>query len=835
MAPKRTLFKVRISIATAMALALLARGSGQAQTAPGGPDHTEPEVSYTIPPSNTLPIAIHASPHAICSLTAPTGADGRAPILRIYADDEGVARFYPKSLGSGTESGTSGHVVFRCVTNGNATIYPVALFWSSTPTAQRPLPQAETARPLNGEPIPALTEAEASTLSDEELRRRHYPPRPSATSAPAAYNAWLRAVSTASVFVVPYLVPNPDRHHGSATSRNWSGYLQRRAAGSFSVVGGFYAVPAVTIPNVSPFATAFDSTMWVGLNGSPELQLVQAGTEQDVAYVGLSGSCLVGACPSIAYYYAWTEVFDFQSEQVISNAPVNAGDNMLVQVFVDNAPSATGTPSAFTYSDSNISLQQHVFYRDPNNAIWQVYWDQGHGLWFEIWAGAGSPTNAPMAAGDPATMVWNSQQHIFYRDGAGNIQHVLWDPSSGQRNEQWAGGSGSSTTGPAAAGDPATLVWNNQQHIFYRDQVANIQHVLWAPDSGRRVEVWAGGTGGSGGGPAAWGDPKTMIANNQQHIFYRASQLIHGPDNPIWHVFWDPNSGLRSEIWAGAGSPTNAPGAAGDPATMVSNGQQHIFYRDAAGNIQHVLWDPSSGQRNEQWAGGSGSSTTGPAAAGEPATLVWNNQQHIFYRDNAGNIQHVWWDPSSGMHPETWAEGSGSSTTGPVAAGDPVTMVWNSQQHIFYRDMAGNIWHVFWDPSSGRHAEQWAGPGPNGMGNYGEFFVKNITQGWSTQLHQVIGYGATSGVTAEWIMERPQDTTCILTCSSSYDNLANYGTTKMTGAFAGTASQIHTYVCCDSSGIQFTMTSDGSSSGTVLSTASSPNNTTADFTFHAPF
>jgi Peptidase A4 family/Repeat of unknown function (DUF346) len=163
-------------------------------------------------------------------------------------------------------------------------------------------------------------------------------------------------------------------------------------------------------------------------------------------------------------------------------------------------------------------------------------------------------------------------------------------------------------------------------------------------------------------------------------------------------------------------------------------------------------------------------------------------------------------------------------------------MVWNSQQHIFYRDTSGNIWHVYWDPSSGRHAEQWSGPGPNGLGNYAEFFLRNITQGWSTQVRQVIGYGATSGVTAEWIMERPHYNSCGWSgCTSGYHNLADYGTVQMTYAEAGSPSYFSSHVCCDVNGTPITMTSDGTPSGTVLSSVSSPNNTTVNFTYHASY
>jgi hypothetical protein len=141
-------------------------------------------------------------------------------------------------------------------------------------------------------------------------------------------------------------------------------------------------------------------------------------------------------------------------------------------------------------------------------------------------------------------MVANNQQHIFYRTDGGSIWHVFWDPSSGQHKEQWAGAGGVPHLGPDAAGDPATMVANNQQHIFYRMFDGEVWHVLWDPDPNKGLlsERWAG-PGSSIGAPAAAGDPITMVANNQQHIFYR------GTDDRLYHVFWDPNHGLSWEHW----------------------------------------------------------------------------------------------------------------------------------------------------------------------------------------------------------------------------------------------------------------------------------------------
>ncbi len=107
----------------------------------------------------------------------------------------------------------------------------------------------------------------------------------------------------------------------------------------------------------------------------------------------------------------------------------------------------------------------------------------------------------------------------------------------------------------------------------------------------------------------------------------------------------------------------------------------------------------------EQWASGTGSLSTGPAAAGDPATLVAANQQHIFYRDAAGNIWHVYWDQRSNSRTaEPWA-GPASPTGTPTAQGDPAVMEADSQQHLFYLGTDN-----YDENAHALHHEQWTGP-----------------------------------------------------------------------------------------------------------------------------
>jgi Repeat of unknown function (DUF346) len=168
--------------------------------------------------------------------------------------------------------------------------------------------------------------------------------------------------------------------------------------------------------------------------------------------------------------------------------------------------------------------------------------------------------------------------------------------------------------------------------------------------------------------PGSNPDNPFPLREEQQHVFYR------GSDGAINHIFWHPSNQLFHDQWTQL---TGAPAAAGDPATMVWPNQQHVFYRGMDGAIDHIFWDAPSNQLfHDDWT----ESTGAPAAAGDPATMVttvgrgWSNQQHVFYRGTDGAINHIFWDaPSNQLFHDEWTESTGA----PAAAGDSATMVWN--------------------------------------------------------------------------------------------------------------------------------------------------------------
>jgi hypothetical protein len=75
---------------------------------------------------------------------------------------------------------------------------------------------------------------------------------------------------------------------------------------------------------------------------------------------------------------------------------------------------------------------------------------------------------------------------------------------------------------------------------------------------------------------------------------------------------------------------------------MVTKWGQHVFYRDTDSYVHHIWWDNREKEFHEE------SYTTTyhhvPAVAGDPVTMVTNGGQHVFFRDNTdGGVHHLWW------------------------------------------------------------------------------------------------------------------------------------------------------------------------------------------------
>jgi len=304
---------------------------------------TAPAVRYTIPAGRATPIVWQSAADAECILGPDHGAkDG----LRLYADEDGVVRFYVRPVASGDKPVK---LVMRCKVRDQEMLHPFEFRVSDKPSNDFPAPpRAVSWKPKGAYVRPALTPEEALHLSDEELRKRGLSIRPDPETAPEAFLAWRRVALTPMTFVKPRSVPRPDivrvrpkklKHLDAPTQErspnwptqeslwNWSGFELRSGGGQpkpYDYVLGQWNVPALV---GSERGNSF-SLMWVGLDGDstshPVPDLVQAGTGQyDRVMNGVH----------VFSYFFWTQFLPQQNTvQQLTSFLVNPNDEVIVSV-----------------------------------------------------------------------------------------------------------------------------------------------------------------------------------------------------------------------------------------------------------------------------------------------------------------------------------------------------------------------------------------------------------------------------------------------------------------------------------------------------------------------
>jgi len=303
------------------------------------------EKGFTIAPNVQTPIVLKTMADAACDLHAVGTSDTRT--MRFYANGEGYVRVHATA-----REGMEGRVQLDCSSNGKAVNYPLHLLASSSLTADMPAPQSVVPTPKGSKVRPGLTEAQARSLTDDELANLGYTERPDVLSSPDEYAKWLDHVSRPMTVLPQHLVStNVTASPGSYTSSNWSGLeAHSTTKRKYSAVAATWNVPPIVLgdPSGNPTYSAF----WIGLDGDGTKDLVQAGTEQDAQeFLGIL----------FTNYYAWSELLPNQpTEQGVFG--VNAGDEIQVEVWIgtgSGAPNPAGGYGSFRIIDwtqSNESL-----------------------------------------------------------------------------------------------------------------------------------------------------------------------------------------------------------------------------------------------------------------------------------------------------------------------------------------------------------------------------------------------------------------------------------------------------------------------------------------------
>jgi hypothetical protein len=239
------------------------------------------EKGFTIPLNVQTPMVLLTQPDAACDLH-PEGVNDAAQTMRLYANADGYVRVH-----IGTKHQADARLQLDCTSADKVTTYPLHLRAGSAPTDDMPAPQATAPTPKGSRILPALTDAAATKLSDQDLSSQGYPRRPDAVASPANYKAWLNLVSRPLTLLQPHSVSCPDVSHRlrnveagtkAQSGANWSGYEAKGAKGSYEGVEGEWNVPGIAFGE-NGYTTW--SAFWVELDGDGTSDLIQAGTEQN--------------------------------------------------------------------------------------------------------------------------------------------------------------------------------------------------------------------------------------------------------------------------------------------------------------------------------------------------------------------------------------------------------------------------------------------------------------------------------------------------------------------------------------------------------------------------
>lgn len=182
----------------------------------------------------------------------------------------------------------------------------------------------------------------APGLSDAQLQKNGFPPRP---SDPTALAEWTKVVQSAKVFVPP----NPictNVLHTNNTSTNWAGYdMNNGIAGNRSLVQSYAAwvqpsVPANANYPPSSWASAPAASYWTGLG---------------ISYLMQSGCDSISTNPP--QIKCWTE--DYPNGTIYEGPAVSVGDEVFDYVW-NNGDQTT------TYYIYDLTNHQYMAFTNPS-------------------------------------------------------------------------------------------------------------------------------------------------------------------------------------------------------------------------------------------------------------------------------------------------------------------------------------------------------------------------------------------------------------------------------------------------------------------------------------
>ncbi len=361
------------------------------------------------------------------------------------------------------------------------------------------------------------------------------------------------------------------------------------------------------------------------------------------------------------------------------------------------------------------SLFDHVPCLMNQNTLSLCSWTMGQLGWIN-----------PAVDSSPVYVGYDSQQHGLYVDKNNTISDILYAGGKWQYQNLHS----AVVEAPLAQGNPFSLVYFSQHHTLYWTKNNLIWDILWDGSNWQYVNLHKERPEA----PVAQGNPFGLIYYKQLHTLYldvnnTISDILYNSDGRNWvyqnlnkerpdapkakgnpfsveyysqhHTLYrDENKTISDILYAGSWQyqnlHTSAPGAPlaqGDPFSLVNYTQHHTLYRDVDKNISDIWYDHNTGKWRQVTLQ---TQVTGAAlAAGDPFSLIYNSDQHNLYRDVDNKISDIYYDGSK-WHPQNLHK---ERPEAPVAQGNPFSMVYNSEFHTLYWDVNNNLSDIYYDGS----------------------------------------------------------------------------------------------------------------------------------------
>jgi hypothetical protein len=227
---------------------------------------------------------------------------------------------------------------------------------------------------------------------------------------------------------------------------------------------------------------------------------------------------------------------------------------------------ANGDPTAVAFYPAG-RYQFHVYYRDIDNHIFEVYYDDGKVTPHDLTA----LTKASPAGGDPSSVVFVSTQiHVLYRNNQKQICDIWWDGTWHYSNL-----SAAVPAAPAAYSDPAAVSFQaNELHVFYRDKDNRICDLYYSYG-------WKINELGKDAPPARC-DP--VAAARQMPDQLHASYVVFNQSNQnnLYDIWWNGQWNYQNlnQLLPNAANPAAVPVA---PLSFHNpdsgKNELHVFYR----------------------------------------------------------------------------------------------------------------------------------------------------------------------------------------------------------------------------------------------------------------